>query len=104
MVSCAAVVALRISLTGMRAFLLDEDSFQRRACSSVGDHDLLGVVQNMRISTRAWVLLLMRVLASFAFHDALVHVRAVAHLAFVVASINGWSHCASLFRRTLSFH
>ena len=57
---CASVVTLAISLARMSALLLDEYSLKGSSGAAVSDHDLLSVVQHLRIgdTTRARVLLL----------------------------------------------
>ena len=57
---CASVVTLTISLASMSALLLDEYSLKGSSGAAVSDHDLLSVVQHLRIgdTTRARVLLL----------------------------------------------
>ena len=49
MLSCASVVALRISLARMSALLLDENTFQACSCASVRDHHLLGIIKHLGI-------------------------------------------------------
>ena len=47
--SCATVVALRVGLARVSALLLDEDALQAGASSSVSDHDLLCIVEHLRV-------------------------------------------------------
>ena len=70
--------AIRVTLTRMCALLLDEDSLERGACTTISDHNLFRVVEHLWIvdAARARILVLANAACkllhlSFADHIAL---------------------------------
>ena len=49
MLGCAPVVTLTVSLASVGALLLDKDTLQRGSGTSVCYHDLLRVIQHLRV-------------------------------------------------------
>lgn len=112
MLSRASVIALRICLTCMSAFLLNEDSLERCTGAPVGHHDLLGIVEHLGVvyATGSRVLLLRcRKLVLLLGHLLVCHValalvgNAGRAFAFVMdpSSLDRWSHRTPLLRLSL---